>query len=279
MPLFLLLALIFISSYATSEFAILIPEKTTTYLDIADEIHSSSKEKSSILDPLEFKNNSKQYDFFVSIGDAAYDVLLELAPSNQPKISAFIQRREDSADNVMRVYNDFDIDNQLKLIQKLSTKKPINVGLITSSKETVFPQTDPHADINIRHKPYDREERFFSYLKRHILSSSLDFIILAPSSDLTTSQASLLMVYALEKNIPVIGYTEGIVANGSGATASVYFDKELVLSEIMRLVALFNKGQFIYGSTTPQKGKVITNDKLVKRFGLNSIVGGSANGK
>lgn len=256
-------------SYSAPHLTVVIPERKESILNLAEEIVGDRHSAITLMSDID---QSRQSDLYICLGDAACAISKD-AIKQKNIIGVFVSDKDrfSASSNFFPIYQDVNFKKQLRLIEQLTNKRHYKVALLENKDTFLVVNNEGYALSQI----YTRKnESLSTFIKKRIKNSHPDFLALSHKSNLTTAEISMILMLAYEFELPVIGYSKNVVANGAGATASVFLDKDIIVKMTKKAI---EKSLSINGKqdalNKSAKAKVILNANLLRKYGLTKYKG------
>jgi hypothetical protein len=256
-------------SYSAPHLTVVIPERKESILNLAEEIVGDRHSAITLMSDID---QARQSDLYICLGDAACAISKD-AIKQKNIIGVFVSDQEKFAasPNFYPIYQDITFEKQLALISQVTNKGQYKVAFLENQDTFFVVNNEGYALSQI----YMRNNESLSiFIKKRIRNTHPDFLVLSQKSNLTTAEISMILMLAYEFELPVIGYSKNVVANGAGATASVFLDKEIIVKMAKEAIEKY----LVTNGTQEEihksgKAKVIFNGNLLRKYGLNKYKG------
>ena len=269
-----------ISSYANSDYAIVVPPGNPQILAVAKSIiDSDNKGRGFIVTPAELSRRSKDAELILTLGANSTQLVHEdRAYEKTPKIAAFIPRNTFlHKHNSLYIYNDVNLSLQLRFISELYSGANVRVGLFYSHLSSYIDEeienlSKEYSNIDLYVRKVSLGDKPVKLMSSFVQGNKIDAFIIIPDSFLYDPHSLSVILYQLyQLKVSSITYNSSLVENGIGSLASTYFTKKNVIDEIISQLEGFRATGTIYaGDVTPSRAKVALNEKMVRYSYLNA---------
>lgn len=256
---------------------VVVPEHSDQYASLAHSIIQAAPESAGQMRLYaDLPPSLDDYELVVTIGtEATHAVNHDKRFRYLPVLSGFIPRSEYRAGPLRSaVFSDINPAIHVKLIKQMYPGLEPRIGVFVDSEtDYLFGRDLPDkiGGFSLVQKELNETENPAQLIARFVEDNNLDAFIVIPSSIIYGPHSLKAMLYSLyQLKVPAIAYTPRLVDGGVGCVVAAYFDKELVLSEMVnRIHSFYETGELSTTTSTPTKAKVVVNSKLAEAFQLD----------
>ena len=262
---------------ACAEVMVVVPEYSEQYASLAHSIIQAAPGSAGQLRLYtDLPPSLDDYELVVTIGnEATHAVNHDKRFRYLPVLSGFIPRSEYRAGPLRSaVFSDINPAIHVKLIKQMYPGREPRIGVFVDSEtDYLFGRDLPDkiGGFSLVQKELNEAENPAQLIARFVEDNNLDAFIVIPSSIIYDPHSLKAMLYSLyQLKVPAIAYTPRLVEGGVGCVVAAYFDKDLVLSEMVnRIHSFYETGELSTTTSTPTKAKVVVNLKLAEAFQLD----------